>query len=155
MTRRGCARFQQPACDPFQVGFIHTAAQQFQPLLIAIVVRIDVHQPLESLCRLRYISRGQIHVEKPDQHFEILRFAIQFVVDGGPEFKNNLRMGVFGPYTVHQRREIVLPFVGKHPPLERQEDIRGFLVLARGHVPVRQFEQLGHAFIFFAEDPLE
>jgi len=64
-------------------------------------------------------------------------------------------MGVLGPHSVHQHREIVLPFVGKHPPLERQEDLHGLGVLARGDVTVRQVEQLGHSFILFAEKPFE
>ncbi len=63
MTWRGGARFHQPARDPLQLHFIHSPAQQFQPLLIAIVVRIDVHEPLERLRRLFDVSRRQVHIE--------------------------------------------------------------------------------------------
>ncbi len=72
MARRGRARFRQPAGDPFQVRFIDSSAQPFQPLLIAIVVSIDFYEPLERLGCLRHVSRGQVCVEKPDQHFKIL-----------------------------------------------------------------------------------
>ena len=58
-------------------------------------------------------------------------------------------MGVLAPDAVHQRNEIILAFAGKHPPLERQEELRGFLVLARGDIPVCQFEKLGCPFAFF------
>ena len=64
-------------------------------------------------------------------------------------------MRIFGAHAIHQRHEFILLFVGKHPPFQQQQDFRGFLVLTCGDVTVREFKQVGHAFIFFSEKPFE
>ncbi len=76
-------------------------------------------------------------------------------MDGSPEFKNGLRVRVLFPHAVHQSRKIILPFVRKHPPLQHQEYLRGFLVLTGCDIAVRELEELGHAFIFFSQELIE
>src|SRR5207247_2299319 len=51
--------------------------------------------------------------------------------------------------------EIILLFVGKHPPFQQNQDFRGFLVLPRGNISVREFKKLSHTVVFFPEKPLQ
>ncbi len=72
-------------------------------------------------------------------------------MDTGPEFQNALRVWELRAQLVHHGREIVLPLIGEHPPLQKFKNGHGPLFLSPGGVALGQVEQLCQPFIFFAQ----
>ena len=57
-----------------------------EPLLVAGIVGVDVHQLLKCLASPPHIVRGSIQIEEPNQSVEVFRFAVHLSVHAGPEF---------------------------------------------------------------------
>ena len=141
--------------DPLQETVIGAAAHALDAFLIAMVVGIDIHEPFDRVAGLRDISAIQVNVKQLDQDFEVLRFAVQLIVQSRPEFQDGLRRRMLRSHAVHLRREIILSLVRKHALLQHQQEFHRFRVLPRRSVQVDEFQQARDSFVFLAQESLK
>ena len=66
------------------------------PLLVAIIVRINVHQALEYFAGLLKTPGIEVGIEQFDEYFKILRLAVQLVVHCRPELQDGQGLRMFG-----------------------------------------------------------
>jgi hypothetical protein len=97
----------------------------------------------------------QIYVKEFDQNLEVLRFVIELVIDGSGKLKNGLRLQVLGRECVRQSREFGLALVREHPPLHRDQNFNGLLILPRRGVVVGKIEQPRHSFFFLPDEAVQ
>src|ERR1700680_462942 len=91
-TGGGRSRPREPTGHALEERVVHAVAQQFQPLLVAIIVSIDIHQFLERFGSFWYIASLKINVKELDKNLEVFRFPVQLVVKGCPKLQDGLRL---------------------------------------------------------------
>ncbi len=102
------------------------AEQPLQAFLAAVIVGIDVHQAIQGLASLREEAGIKIGVKQPDQHFEVLRFAVQFVVVRCPEFQDGDGFRMFGAERLELSGELNDLFIGKQAAFQDLQNLHRF-----------------------------
>jgi len=100
-----------------QKRVIRFAAQQFESLLVPVIVRVNVHKPFQRLARLRHVPLLQVNVEQLDQHFKILPPRDSSRYKAPPRIPESLAISDAFPDVVRFRGKLVLLLVRVHAPL--------------------------------------
>ncbi len=118
-------------------------------LLVAEVVGIDVDQPVECLAAFLHAAGGEVQIEEPHEHVEVLRFAIHLLVDPRGGFGQRQRRRMGGRQAVDLGHEFGIFPGGAQPFGEMREQRGGFGVLGGADIGSGNLEELRKGARFF------